>query len=136
MSNSTICWTEDLRVGNEAIDDDHRHLFALLESLRNTLSTGLVTQGVAPIVDDLADYVETHFRREEEFMQRIAYPDYPLHKAEHDRFVSEVHALQSRLARGAQTLTLSVDQMLSEWLRRHVLVMDKALAASLHKSGA
>jgi hemerythrin len=131
MSTAAICWTEDLRVGNHAIDEDHRHLFALLDNLRHTMPTGLVTQQAAVIIDDLAAYVESHFQREEEFMIRIAYADYPRHKAEHDRFVSEVHALQSRLARGAQTVTLSIDQVLSEWLRRHVLVMDMALAESL-----
>jgi len=131
---NNLCWTEDLSVDNQAIDDDHRHLFALLDNLQHTMPKGLVTQEAAVIVDDLAKYVETHFRREEEFMQRIAYVDYVRHKAEHDRFVSEVHALQSRLGRGAQTLTLSIDKMLNEWLRRHVLVMDKALAASLKAS--
>lgn len=134
MSTTNICWTEDLRVGNQAIDEDHQHLFALLDNLQHTMPTGLVTQEAAVIVDDLAEYVASHFRREEEFMLRIGYPEYPMHKAEHDRFVSEVHALQSRLGRGAQTLTLSIDRMLSDWLRRHVLVMDKALAASLKTS--
>lgn len=131
-----IRWTEDLSVGNQAIDDDHRHLFALLDGLQHTMPQGLVTQDAATIVDDLAQYVESHFKREEEFMQRIGYADYVAHKADHDRFVSEVYALQSRLERGAQTLTLSIDKMLSEWFRHHVLVMDMALAHSVQEKAA
>lgn len=133
---ASLCWTEDLSVDNKAIDDDHRHLFDLLDRLQHTMPSGLVTAEAITIVDDLAEYVENHFNREEVFMQRINYADYPLHKAEHDRFVSEVHALQSRLGRGAHTLTLSIDKVLNEWLRRHVLVMDKALAASLKENPA
>ena len=126
-----IRWTEALSVGNEAIDDDHRHLFDLLDQLQRATPAGLVTQEVVGVVDELVRYTENHFRREEEFMQRVAYPAYPAHKIEHERFVSEVHALQSRLARGAQTLILSIDKLLSDWLRQHVLVVDKALAEYL-----
>lgn len=133
---SEISWTEDLSVGNQAIDDDHRHLFALLNNLQHTMPQGLVTQDAATVVEDLAHYVEAHFQREEEFMQSVAFEGYVAHKADHDRFVSEVHALQSRLDRGAQTLTLDIDKMLSDWFRRHVLVLDMALAASVKAKAA
>ncbi len=127
----TIKWTEDLRVDNTEIDEDHRNLFQLLERLRQDARTGLINQETQSIVDALRLYTENHFAREEAFMREIDYPDYARHKAEHERFVSEVCALQSRLARGARTLSLSIEQVLSDWLRQHVLVHDKALAKAV-----
>ncbi|KAF7599676.1 MAG: hemerythrin [Candidatus Dactylopiibacterium carminicum] len=126
-----INWTPDLSVGNEQIDDDHRQLFALLDRLNKDMSTGQVNQETQSIVDALRNYTETHFSREEAFMREIDYAHYATHKAEHDRFVSEVCALQSRVARGARTAQLDIDQMLAAWLREHVLVRDMALAAAI-----
>ncbi|GAB4062570.1 bacteriohemerythrin [Uliginosibacterium sediminicola] len=126
-----ITWTEDLRTGHTDIDQDHRGLFELLARLQHDGSTGLINQETQAIVDALREYTEAHFSREEVFMREIEYPGYPAHKAAHDRFVSDVCALQSRIARGAQTPQLDIHNLLCEWLRNHVLVMDKALAATL-----
>ncbi len=133
---SVIKWTSDLAVGNQAIDEDHRNLFDLLERLHHDMSSGQINQETQSIVDSLREYAESHFAREEEFMRKIGYEHYPTHKAEHDRFVSEVCAVQSRVARGARTAQLDIDQFLAGWLREHVLVRDMALAAAIHKDSA
>lgn len=128
---SILKWTPDLAVGNTLIDEDHRHLFDLLDRLHQDMSTGQINQETQSIVDALREYAEAHFSREEELMRKISYPHYAVHKAEHDRFLSEVCALQSRMARGARTAQLDIDQFLAAWLREHVLVRDMALAASI-----
>lgn len=128
-------WTEDLAVGNPLIDEDHRNLFNLLERLHQDMGSGQINQETQSIVDALREYAEAHFSREEEFMRKISYPHYVVHKAEHDRFVSEVCALQSRMARGARTAQLDIDQFLAGWLREHVLVRDMALAAAIRGEG-
>lgn len=128
----SIKWTEDLSVDNEEIDEDHRKLFELIEELRVDMLQGRTSHSSREIIDALTEYSEKHFAREEAFMLKIGYPQYAAHKADHDRFVSELYSLQSRLDRGALTLTQFVDKLLNDWLRRHVMVMDKALAAYLH----
>ncbi|MFT3736692.1 MAG: bacteriohemerythrin [Rhodocyclaceae bacterium] len=126
-----IKWTPDLSVGNEDIDGDHRRLFELLEMLHIDMRSGLVNQETQAIVDALIHYADTHFCREEVFMRSIDYPELGEHQAAHARFISELEALQSRIARGARTPVLDIDHFLTNWLRHHVLVMDKALAAAL-----
>lgn len=128
---SVVQWTTDLAVGNAQIDEDHQNLFSLLERLHHDMSSGQVNQETQSIVDSLREYAESHFAREEEFMRKIGYEHYPTHKAEHDRFMSEVCALQSRVARGARTAQLDIDHFLASWLREHVLVRDMALAAAI-----
>ena len=131
---NTVEWTDELLTGHPDIDKDHRELFALLERLHHDTRDGLVNTNTAAVVDALRDYAEHHFLREEAAMRRIGYSDYAAHKTEHARFVSELGALQSRLERGARTPQLDIDQLLGGWLRRHVLVMDKALAAAIAAS--
>lgn len=133
---SLVKWSNDLAVGNAAIDEDHRNLFNLLERLHIDMSSGQINQETQSIVDALREYAESHFAREEEFMRKISYEHYPTHKAEHDRFVSEVCALQSRVARGARTAQLDIDQFLAGWLREHVLVRDMALASAIRSEAS
>ncbi|MDQ7989169.1 MAG: bacteriohemerythrin [Candidatus Dactylopiibacterium sp.] len=128
---SLVKWSNDLLVGNEAIDEDHRNLFNLLERLNADLGSGQINQETQSIVDALREYAESHFAREEACMRKMGYEHYPVHKAEHDRFLSEVCALQSRVARGARTAQLDIDQFLAGWLREHVMVRDMALAAAI-----
>jgi hemerythrin len=134
QSMDFLKWTEDLSVGNAVIDDDHQRLFDLLERLHLDMASGQINQETQSIVDSLRNYAESHFAREEEFMRKMDYPHYITHQAEHNRFLSEVCALQSRVARGARTAQLDIDQFLAGWLREHVLVRDMALAAAIRGS--
>lgn len=123
-----IRWTEALSVGNETIDDDHRHLFRLLDQLQHaTLGEAL------GVVDELVAYTEVHFQREEAFMLKMGYPAYLEHKAEHEHFFGEVHAFRSSLTQGTQSLIPKTSALLGSWLNQHVLVFDKALADYLNE---
>lgn len=124
-------WNESLSVGNRQIDDDHKHLFMLLDKLQDAMRQGKANAVLAGILDELVQYTSGHFRREEQFMQRIAYADYAAHKAEHDKLIAEVSELQGRMQRGALTLSLSVNQFLSDWLNSHIMSSDIKLAKAL-----
>lgn len=124
-------WDDSLSVGNPQIDDDHKHLFALLDKLQDAMKQGKANAVLASILDELVQYTVWHFRREEQFMQRIRYADFAAHKAEHDKLIAEVNDLQQRMQRGALTLSLSVNQFLSDWLNSHIRSSDIKLAKAL-----
>lgn len=124
-------WSDSLSVGNRQIDDDHKHLFGLLDKLQDAMKQGKANTVISNIMDELVQYTVSHFRREEQFMQRIAYPDFVAHKSEHDKLIAEVSDLQVRLKNGSLTLSLSVNQFLSDWLNRHIMNSDTKLAKAL-----
>jgi hemerythrin-like metal-binding protein len=128
---ATLKWNDSLSVGNRQIDDDHKHLFALLGRLQDAMKVGQANAVLAEILDELVRYTAQHFRREEQHMQRIGYADYAAHKGEHDRLIAEVTELQARFKNGSITLSLSVYQFLNEWLNKHIMTSDAALAKAL-----
>lgn len=128
---ATLSWSSALSVGNRQIDDDHKRLFELMDSLHDAMRVGKANTVLAPILNELVSYTIEHFRREEQYMKRIGYADYADHKAEHDRFVAEVGELQTRFQGGSITLSLSLNQFLGGWLRRHIMERDVELAKAL-----
>lgn len=126
-----VKWDDALSVGNKAIDDDHRKLFEILDKLQQAMRVGKANAVLGDILDELVRYTVTHFQREEQYMRRIGYAGYVAHKAEHDRLISEVQDLQLRFRNGALTLSISINQFLSEWLSKHIMTLDKALASEL-----
>ena len=130
-------WTQALSVGVDEIDDQHRELFRRAARLLDGLQRG-EPEEIGALVDFLHEYAVTHFGAEEAFMREEAYPGYVRHKAEHDRFVSDLLALageHDRRGSGA-FLSLKVSHWLVQWLKEHVSGTDAELGRFLQRRTA
>ena len=111
-------------VGIDGLDKDHEVLLALLNHSRLAAANGDDEQG-AVIVDQLLNYTQTHFRREEEVMAVCNYPGLANHRKVHRLLARQVDAMQPRLNRGE----LRIDELatfLRDWLVEHIHGMDMA----------
>jgi hemerythrin-like metal-binding protein len=127
-------WNADYAVGVRLIDQEHKRLFTLAESLHQAMLEG---QGKAILQDLLANliaYVSYHFAHEEQLMERIGYPDRPQHGEQHEHLRSKVLALRDRAASGELTMTIEAMQFMVDWLR-HITIADRAIAGYMKKSG-
>ena len=50
---------------------------------------------VGEALDGLIEYVDTHFAREEQYMDECGYPDLVLHAKKHRKLASTVHSLKT-----------------------------------------
>lgn len=126
-------WSNDLSVGNEFIDRDHRKLVDMVNALYNALSQGKANDMMGKVLNNLIVYTKEHFGREEAEMRRISYPQYGTHKAEHDKLIREVEQLRVKFDAGGNLNPVQVGAMLSDWLRNHIQKVDAQLAAALKK---
>ena len=131
-----ITWSDKLSVSNDAIDDQHQQLVKMVNDLNNAMGSGTADTAIAGILDGLIRYTTTHFKHEETLMQRHNYPDYPKHKAEHDKFVAKVTDLQTKFAAGQARVTIEVMMFLKNWLTSHIQNTDKKLGAFLATTGS
>ena len=134
MKKAKLEWTQALSVGVEEIDAQHRELFGRAARLLEGIHEGQPEE-LGQLVDYLYEYAVEHFGAEEEHMRRTKYPGYARHKAEHDRFISDVlHLAREHERKGAGAfLALKVSAWLGEWLRSHVSVADAELGKYLVK---
>ncbi|GAB4363112.1 MAG: hemerythrin family protein [Deltaproteobacteria bacterium] len=132
-----IRWTEELAVGVEEIDRQHRELFDTAARLVEEVGRDGVTGKVARTVAFLEEYVTGHFALEEFHMKRRHYPAYPAHKAEHTAFIAEFYDLRDRLDEDGTTADLvnRMAEWLGGWLVEHIGRQDKALGAFLRQAG-
>ena len=82
------------------------------------------------------DYFDTHFHDEEKYMLDSEYPDYPLHKAEHDLFRIEIATWieQYRIEKASRNLINRIENELQEWWTNHELKSDNRIGIFLqHK---
>ena len=84
-----LVWDSSCRVGVEEFDEAHQHLFAIGNNLIRAVLEGHALEVIRPVIDELIDYTEQHFRAEEALMRRADYPGYEAHRAEHRAALQE-----------------------------------------------
>jgi hemerythrin-like metal-binding protein len=127
-------WSNAYAVGVRQIDEEHRRLFALADSLHQAMLEGQGKAVLRDILADLVAYTCYHFTHEEQLMRRIRYPDYQPHRAQHVELRSKVQAMQDRAASGEITMTIEVMQFLVEWLKTHIPTSDCRVALYIKQS--
>ncbi len=124
-----IAWTEDMSVGVESLDGDHRLLMNLLNRLDEAVRAGRGAEIIDDVLDAIKDYTEYHFGREEALMAACGYPDTDTHGRTHDVLRTQVRILRDRRQ---QQPSASHDRallaFLKTWLTAHIMGRDKLYA--------
>ncbi|MBI3397998.1 MAG: hemerythrin family protein [Deltaproteobacteria bacterium] len=130
-----IEWIEDLSVGVNEIDNQHKELFKRINNLLDACTQGKGKEEVGSVIKFLEDYIITHFNAEEAIQKKNGYPDYETHKGLHDEFRKNFSELKNRFeTKGAGLyLVLLTNRTIVDWLINHIGKMDKAIGAFLKK---
>lgn len=133
-----IGWSSDLATGVDAIDNQHREIFSRVDRLTAACGEGKGKEEVLRLLLFLEEYVKEHFAAEERLQLRHAYPEYPDHKAQHARFMSDVAKLGAEFKAEGATLSLVImtNKTLTSWLMQHITKTDMAFATFLRQSGS
>ena len=123
-------WDKSLETGNKTIDRQHQSLIETLNKLIIANNEGAGAAVLKETLEFLANYVEQHFKDEEELQIKYNYPKYAIHKQTHDNFRVVVHDLMSRLNNEGYThalMNLTLTTM-ADWLIVHIKDDDLRLA--------
>ncbi len=119
-----IRWTPDMSVGNPHLDEDHRRLVKLVNQLAS--ADGHRDRSMAEsVLDELIQYTDMHFAREEDYMRRIGFNLLDNHKEKHAFLVEQLVTLRQKFFNGLPgRLNEDVIEFLSRWLSGHILIDD------------
>ena len=131
-----IEWNDTMATGIAPIDKQHRYLVDTLMMANEKLLDDHDDHQLEIIIKELLGYAITHFETEEGLMQRYGYAEaYPdearSHIAQHRDFSRQVVAISDQLHQGRPVSEIEVLTFLNEWLRDHVLGIDRLLGAFL-----
>ncbi len=121
---SIMKWSEEFSVGNGKMDAQHKRLFGLINKVYGALQSGKGNEQALAILEELADYTQTHFSEEEALMRLYNYPGLDEQVETHRAFVQKVVDLQES-ARKGQPLGARVFIFLKDWLTTHICKLDK-----------
>lgn len=96
---------ETMSVLVDDIDHQHQELLEIVNRLHQSIMKRTSREEGPEILQHLEMYTVAHFATEESLMRIFEYPDYPAHKAQHERLVNELKVVMVKLAEGATTLT-------------------------------
>lgn len=128
-------WTEDLSVGIQEIDEQHKVLVSLLNRLYEAIIKQNDNVVIGEILQELHQYTIVHFAVEESLMRIFDYDSYDDHKKHHSDLTRQVVELESKFGSGEVTISMEVLNFLRSWLTNHILTEDKKYAPTLLQRG-
>lgn len=78
-----VPWLDCFTIGEQAIDDEHRHLITCCNALCALAAAGADCVAARDLIAALTTAVNAHFASEEALFPRIAFPDPHGHRREH-----------------------------------------------------
>jgi len=126
-----VIWNPAWETGINSIDEQHRQLLTLFDSLLTAIQEHHAEEPVPGILAFLSGYVETHFSEEERQMQLSHYPGFVGHKAIHDEMRTRVAYIAKMYRENPATMTEEVINFLTEWLIGHINGHDLRMARHL-----
>ena len=130
-----VKWDPSYSVKVNRLDEDHKKLFAMINTLHESMLAGHGADRVQQIVQQLADYTKFHFSAEEALFAKTKYPGLNAHRAEHQAFVKRVEQFQQDLAAGKAVQSISVGVFLNDWLTQHIKQTDQKYSWHLNANG-
>ncbi len=121
-------WIPAYSVGIDFLDDDHRILIGMINTLHQALIAGKSQRVVAPMLSELQAYTIRHFEREEAYLKESGSPDLEVQMQQHAAFTNKIKDFSAALGRGDTILAMEVMLFLDEWLRKHILNTDMKYA--------
>lgn len=110
-------------------DTQHQVLFDLIDQIK-------IVPFDPEVLQHLKLYAEHHFVLEETYMRELDYPHAVAHLQAHDRFREELEAMLETDPTMHESLQISLSDFLYQWLKLHVLGIDKKLEDFVLKSSS
>lgn len=128
-------WSDDMSVNVKEIDRQHKVLVEKINQLHQAMLDNKGREAQQDIIQGMVEYANEHFETEEKHMRRLSYQGLQKHKAEHERFAEKAFELQKRAESTGFVLSLEILSFLRNWLKEHILVIDKEYSSFFNENG-
>jgi hemerythrin-like metal-binding protein len=81
--NVFIVWKPEYNLGIQIIDEQHRGIVSIINSLHFGMRNNYGKDILAPIIEMMHDYTRIHFQIEEGFLEKIDFPSVEKHRELH-----------------------------------------------------
>ncbi|MGD2033938.1 MAG: bacteriohemerythrin [Bacteroidales bacterium] len=119
-----IEWTSKFSIGNSKIDDDHKKLISIYNDLVDLIEFQKNREEFAKILTEMTDYSLIHFKKEEEYIEKLLYPKLKEHINYHKDYIYKVAMYNINLLSADPTSPEEIIRFLKKWWINHILSAD------------
>lgn len=123
-------WSENLSVGDPAMDAQHRQLIGLLNEFARFANPGVAFDTIMRMFN----YAAVHFQEEEELLSRAGYPELAQQKREHQLFLAKTTEFSAQ-SLSDPDLYVKLATYLSAWLLHHIMEEDMKYKPFVRRQG-
>ncbi len=120
-----IDWSDELEVGIQTIDEEHRQLVQIINDLHVAMLEHRDKAFMSRVFAELVERTKAHFATEEALFQEHGYPAEASHRDEHRHLAERVIELREEFDAGNTAVTLEVMRFLRDWLIKHIVTADR-----------
>ena len=120
--NLFIVWKPDFNLGIPIIDEHHRGIVSVINSLYFGIKKNYVDDMLTPIIDMMKDYTHIHFEIEERFLEMTSYPHTEKHLELHIELSTKLAKMKSASVLGKDPYKFM--DFLKEWWINHICCED------------
>ena len=126
-------FTDEYKTNIDFVDEEHRKLFEIIENTYDVINAQFLADKydqIVSIIEQLKEYTKLHFSDEERYMEEIGYEGLEAQKLAHEAFVDRLAGIDMDAVDDSQQEYLfELIDFLLEWLKNHILKMDKKIPA-------
>lgn len=128
-------WNSSYSVKVTELDRQHSQLIGMINDIHDAMKAGKSNDELGKILNQLILYTQQHFTLEERFMKKAAYKDLEKHKKEHSEFTTIIKDFKKEFENGKATISIKTMNFLMEWVRKHIMDVDRKYSEQLNSSG-
>lgn len=122
-----IEWKDEYSVGVPAVDEEHRELIDLINTLYDNMRADERQPDVMEFLGEIYARIASHFALEELLMRRHAYDEYRDHKRDHERLLEEIRDIMDDYEDGKLLDDDELARRLDAWFSVHFRTRDARL---------
>lgn len=118
-------WTEQLSIGNEILDSDHRQLFGLASDIECAVKA-MDHPALARAYELLKGCMDRHFLNEELFAHALNIP-FAEHHLDHQNILAGIDIMRREMGKNIEESIFVIEhytQFLQDWLIKHITEKD------------
>ena len=116
-------WKEEFSVSIHELDEEHKEMFGIINSLYNEILQGKVAENIREHLTRMSEYAKRHFTHEEKVMQGMSFPRYEFHRRMHSVYRSKVNEFARDLQKNID-VSHDLFTFLKNWWQEHIVEMD------------
>ncbi len=119
-----IIWGETLSVGVRVLDDQHKQIVTMINSLIEMSGVNIDSEIITDALTKMTMFSVEHFKKEEQYMLDYAYPEYEAQRKQHQEFKKKtVNFCKDTMAR-KENVPAEIFAYLKSWWLDHILQED------------